>query len=124
MACHAPYNLLRGVIVCCAFCVCHICEDGGACVVIIYVCAVARVSPLTCDYYNVLYGAVLRFCAQNRYFKSILLSIIFWDNNNLINEGNSLNLRHPGAEDHYLCCFKLSCLGVMWVVGKKWQGLY
>ena len=53
------------VIVCCAF-LCSIYVKVAARVVIIYVCTVARVSPLIYDYYNVLYGAVLRFCAQNR----------------------------------------------------------
>ena len=68
------------------FIVFHICEGGGASgdnicvhvaarVVIIYMCTVARVSPLIYDYYNVLYGAVLRFCVQNRYFKSILIDL-------------------------------------------------
>jgi hypothetical protein len=28
------------------------------------------------------------------------MTINFWDNKNLINEGNSLNLGNPGAEDH------------------------
>ena len=39
-------------------------------VVIIYVCTVARVHvfPLIYDYYNALYGAELRFRAQNHYF--------------------------------------------------------
>ncbi len=35
-------------------CADNICVNGGACVPLIY------------DYYNVLYGAILRFCVQNR----------------------------------------------------------
>ena len=45
---------------------CVIYVKVAARVVIIYVCTVARVSPLIYNYYNVLYGAILRFCVQNR----------------------------------------------------------
>ena len=68
--CVACYRVL-------CFFVFHICEGGGACVVIIYVCAVARVSPLTCNYNNVLNGAELRFRARNRYFLiNLLIKIV------------------------------------------------
>ncbi len=46
------------VIVCCAV-LCSLYVKVAARVVIIYVCTVARVSPLIYDYYNVLYGAIL-----------------------------------------------------------------
>ncbi len=52
------------------FYVFHICEGGGACGDNICVHGGAC-APLIYDYYNVLYGAILRFCGQNRYFKSI-----------------------------------------------------